>query len=177
MTDVDSEALVHLMRSRRSVRRFTSEPVSAEDEARLLEAAVWAPNGGNAQPWLFVRVRSPERRARLAAAALRQRFVASAPLVIVVCADLARAEQAYGERGMSLYCLQDTAAATQNLLLAAHASGLGACWVGAFDERQVAATLELEPHLRPVAVVAIGVPAETPRSPGRRPVRSVSLER
>jgi nitroreductase len=168
------EELLELLASRRSVRRFASGPLAPELEQRLLEAACSAPSAGNVQPWLFVRVRAAEARAALCAAALSQRFVTEAPLCIVVCADLRRAEQAYGERGLSLYCLQDTAAATQNLLLAAHALGLGACWVGAFRERDVRRALELPEHLRPVALVPIGLPVEEPSSPGRRPLEEVS---
>jgi nitroreductase len=173
-TRSDGERLLELIGSRHSVRRFSSTPITAETEQRLLAAACAAPSAGNGQPWFFVRVRSAELRARLCVAALSQRLVVEAPLCVVVCADERRALQAYGERGVSLYCLQDTAAATENLLLAAHALGLGACWVGAFRERDVAALLELPEHLRPVAIVPIGVPDEEPSSPGRRPLDEVS---
>jgi len=173
----DSDLLLSVIRGRRSIRRFTGEPLPAGAEQQLLEAMVWAPTGGNAQPWHFVRVKSPELRRELAAAALNQRFIAEAPLVMVICVDVPRAERAYGARGVSLYCLQDTAAATQNLLLMAHALGLGSCWVGAFDERRVARVLQLGAALRPVALVPMGVPAQQPRAPGRRPVTEISEER
>lgn len=166
--------LLELIRTRRSVRRFQSTPIRPEDEERLLEAAVWAPTAGNAQPWFFERVHEPATKQRLCAAALNQRFIAEAPLVVVVCADLTRAVRAYGERGASLYCLQDTAAATQNLLLAAHAMGLACCWVGAFQEAEVAKILGLDDHLRPVAIVAVGEPAEDPAPPGRLATQRVS---
>ena len=78
---------------------------------------------------------------------------------------------------MDLYCLQDVAAAVQNLLLLAHADGLGACWVGAFRERDVARVLTLPRHLRPVALVAVGVPAESPAPPQRRPPAEVTSRR
>jgi nitroreductase len=163
-----------LLASRRSIRRFRDEPVDESTARRLVLAACAAPSAGNAQPWAFVRVRARSLREALALAASSQRLVSEAPLTIVVCADLERARRAYGERGVSLYCLQDTAAATQNLLLAAHALGLGACWVGAFSEREVARVLGLASALRPVAIVAIGWPAEQPRGPGRRPIEEVS---
>ena len=173
-SQADGEMLLELIGSRHSVRRFSSEPVTAETEQRLLAAACAAPSAGNGQPWFFVRVRSAELRARLCVAALSQRLLVEAPLCVVVCVDQRRAQQAYGERGVSLYSLQDTAAATENLLLAAHALGLGACWVGAFREQEVAALLELPEHLRPVAIVPIGVPDEEPSPPGRRPLGEVS---
>lgn len=146
---------------RRSIRAYESDrPVSQEVIRQLLEAAIRAPSAGNRQPWHFVVVRDGATRARLASAAYGQHFVAQAPVVIVVCADPGRSAARYGARGRELYCLQDTAAATENLLLAVVALGLGACWVGAFDERAAASTLRLEPHLRPVALIPIGYPAE-----------------
>jgi nitroreductase len=169
-----ADRFLELARTRRSVRQFSSEPVGPELERRLLEAARWAPSAGNAQPWIFLRVRSSELKGKLAEAARGQRFVAQAPLVVVVCVDRRRAEQAYGQRGLELYSLQDTAAATQNLLLAAHAHGLGACWVGAFREADVVAALALPAHHRPVAIIPIGVPAGRPSGPGRRELADVA---
>ncbi|MBI4703115.1 MAG: nitroreductase family protein [Deltaproteobacteria bacterium] len=174
MPEHDPAHLLDLIRSRRSVRRFRPDPLPDGAAERLLAAMVLAPSAGNAQPWHFVCIAEPRLRQELAAAALRQRFVADAPLVVVVCVDEARAARAYGERGVSLYCLQDTAAAIQNMLLVAHAMGLGTCWVGAFDEQAVAQVLELRDGLRPVALVPVGVPAERPRMPPRRPVGEVS---
>jgi nitroreductase len=177
MSHVDVEDLLSLLRSRRSVRRFSPDPLPLAAEERLATALVWAPSAGNAQPWHFVRVGDEQTRRQLAQAALGQRFIAEAPLVVVACVDLERAHQAYGERGVSLYCLQDVAAALQNLLLTAHALGLGACWVGAFHEQDVTRALALPHHLRPVALVPVGVPAETPSPPVRRPVAEVTSER
>jgi nitroreductase len=170
----DIHDLLALIRSRRSVRKFKDAPLPEGAEQHVLDAAIWAPSGGNAQPWHFVLVRDDEIKRKLCAAALSQRFVEQAPLVVVVCADLERAHKAYRDRGVQLYCLQDTAAATQNMLLAAHALGLGACWIGAFREKSVVEALALADHLRPVALVAIGVPDEEPRVPPRRAVGEVS---
>ncbi len=98
----------------------------------------------------------------LAAAAYGQEFIAVAPVAIVVCADAEQSAQRYGQRGRDLYCLQDTAAAVEHILLAAVASGLGACWVGAFDERRAARVLNLPHRHRPVAILPIGKPAGEP---------------
>ncbi|RLF23588.1 MAG: nitroreductase family protein, partial [Thermoprotei archaeon] len=106
-------------------------------------------------------------------AALGQMWIAEAPVVVVVCANIPRTAWRYGERGRSLYCLQDTAAAIQNMLLAAHALGYGTCWVGAFDEEEVSRILGLPDHVRPVAIVPIGKPAESPIPPPRRPLDEV----
>ncbi len=174
MSHVDT--VLSLIRTRRSVRKFTSDPLPEGCEQMLLEAFRWAPSGGNAQPWHVRGVRGDELKQRLCQASLSQQAVAQAPVVYVVCADLDRAFKAYKQRGVELYCLQDTAAAIQNLLLAAHAMGLGACWIGAFRERSVVEILQLPEHLRPIALVAVGVPAEDPRVPPRRSLGEVFSE-
>lgn len=160
---------------RRSIRRFEpGREVPPELVEKLLTAATLAPSAGNAQPWRFIVVLSPGLKGELARAALGQAFIAQAPVVLVVCADLERARRAYGERGESLYCLQDTAAATQNILLTATELGLGTCWVGAFDEGEVARLLGLPSSLRPVALIPVGYPAEEPPPRPRRPLPEVT---
>lgn len=155
------------------MRRYDSRrPLDDALIQRLLEAATLAPSAGNLQSWHFVVVRQAQLRADLARAA-GQRFVGLAPVIVVVCADLARIGPYYGLRGRELYCLQDTAAAVENLLLAATALGLGACWVGAFAEGEVSRLLELPRHLRPVALVPVGFPQTVPRMPRRRPLTEV----
>jgi len=114
-------------------------------------------------------------RAELAQAAGGQSFVAEAPVVIVVCADPARSAQRYRERGRTLYTYQDTAAATQNLLLAATDLGLGACWVGAFDTEGVSRALALPDGLIPVAMVPVGFPLQpSQRTTTRRDLSEVT---
>jgi nitroreductase len=154
---------------RRSVRRYDpGVDVSPEEVERLLEAAVRAPSAGNRQPWHFYVVRDPARRRALAAAAFGQDFVAQAPLAIVVCADAEQSAGRYGQRGRELYCLQDTAAAIEHILLAAVALGLGGCWVGAFDEQAASRSLSLPRRHRPVAILPIGKPAARPAGRTRR---------
>ena len=159
--------LFEVIEARRSIRRF--EPgveVPAEAVERLLRAAVMAPTGGNRQPWHFYVVRDAELRQGLMAAAYGQGFVGQAPVAIVVCADADKSGERYGPRGRELYCLQDTAAAVEHILLGAVALGFGGCWVGAFDEGAAARALGLPGNHRPVAIVPIGKPAE---APARRP--------
>ncbi|MEW6174048.1 MAG: nitroreductase family protein [Bacillota bacterium] len=161
--------IISVIGQRCSIRKFTKEPVAREVIENLLEAARWAPSGGNLQPWFFYVVTDEKQRQCLAAAALNQAFIAKAPVVIVVCAEPSRSAQLYGERGRHLYCLQDTAAAAQNILLAATAYGLGSCWVGAFDENQIRLCLGIPAEFRPVALIPIGYPAFRPeKRPGRR---------
>ena len=164
-------------RQRFSCREFLPDPVPREFIEAMLEAAVWAPNGGNLQPWRFVVVLSPAHRRALAHAAYGQSFVAAAPAVIVICAVPEESARHYGQRGRELYCLQDTAAATENLLLAATQLGLGSCWVGAFDERAVARGLDLPDGWRPVAMIPVGFPAEEAGRRSRRPLAEVTVWR
>jgi len=151
------------LEGRHSVRNFDKDrDVSPGVVTRLLEAAIRAPSAGNCQPWFFFVVRNQEVKRALAHAALGQWFLSEAPVVIVVCTEPERSALRYGERGRHLYSLQDTAAAIENTLLAAVASGLGACWVGAFNEEEASVALDLPSHLRPVAIVPIGYPAGRP---------------
>lgn len=161
------------IKQRRSIRAYTSENVSEEEVEKLIDAARWAPSAGDIQPWEFVIVRDAEIKRKLAAAALDQTFIEEAPVVIVVCADEAQSSQGYGYRGVTLYCIQDTAAAIQNILLAAHALGLGTCWIGAFREELVKRTLKTPLNVRPVAIIPVGHAAEKPRTPLRKPIREI----
>lgn len=161
------------IKERRSVRSFRDEAVKEEDLREILDAARWAPSAGNMQPLELVVVKDQEVKQRLARAALGQSFVAEAPVVIVVCANVARTSSRYGQRGAGLYIIQDTAAATQNIHLAARALGYGTCWVGAFDDEGVAEAIEAPEGIRPVAMVPIGRPAEEPKPTQRRPLDEI----
>ena len=158
---------------RRSIRAYTSDPVPEEDLKRILEAAIAAPSAGNRQPWEFVVVRDQEQKRKLADAALGQSFIEEAPVAIVVCANFPRTARVYGERARRLYCIQDTAAAVQNIHLAAYALGYGTCWVGAFDDERVAEVIGCPKDRRPVAIIPIGKPAEKPSATPRLPLNKV----
>jgi len=158
-----------VLESRSSTREFTTEDVPEETVNTLLSSAVKAPTAGNLQPWRFVVVRDPGVKRRLSDVALKQPYVAEAPVVIVVCADLEASAHGYGSRGENLYAIQDTAAAVENILLSAVAEGMGACWVGAFDEQKAKAVLGLPQSIRPVAMVPVGKPAGPRRRAGREP--------
>lgn len=161
------------IKGRRSVRAFTNEPVSDEEVTQLIDAARWAPSAGNIQPWEFVVVRDTEIKRGLSAAALDQTFIEEASVVIVVCANQMRSGRGYGSRGVNLYCLQDTAAATQNMLLAAQALRLATCWVGAFNEEEARKVLKIPNGIRPVAIIPVGHPAEKPMARSRRPLSDI----
>lgn len=133
-----------------------------------------APSAGNRQPWHFWIVRNEQVKETLSEAAWNQSFIVEAPVVIVVCVEPERSASTHGTRGRNLYCLQDTAAATLNILLMATGLGLGSCWVGAFDEDRVARGLDLPSSLRPVAMVPLGYPADANEArTDRRPLAEV----
>ncbi len=158
---------------RRSVRHFDSRlTVKDEDIRALLLAAISAPTAGNIQPWRFTVVKSAKAKERLAAA-LHQRWATAAPVVIVVSVDPRPCAARYGARGEHLYSIQDTAAATENILLAAVDRGLASCWIGAFDERAVAEAIGVSEPVTPVAVLPIGYSAESAGKPARRPLDEV----
>jgi nitroreductase len=144
--------------SRQSVREYDKKDIPNELLGQLLEAAIHAPSAGNLQPWEFIVVKDKKTKSELANAALRQKHVEEAPVVIVVCADVEKISDKYGERGKNLYCIQDTAAAIENILLSATSLGLGTCWIGAFEEDKVRTMLNIPDKLRCVALITVGFP-------------------
>ena len=193
------------MAARRSIRRYAPEEVPRAALERLLQAAVSAPSAHNRQPWRFVVLRAAGSKAALARAMgarlaedrrrdgddadLVARDVArsfaritGAPLVLVVCAATAEMD-AYPDRARAeaefLMAVQSVAMAAQNLLLAAHAEGLAACWMCAplFCGALVAELLALPGDWRPQGLITLGRPADPGRERGRKPLGEVVIER
>ncbi|GAA1615408.1 NADPH-dependent oxidoreductase [Catellatospora bangladeshensis] len=166
---VHSEVL-SLQLAHRSVRRFGPREVTDDELTALIAAAQSAPTSSNLQPWSVVAVRDPDRKARLAALAAGQAFIAQAPLFLVWVADLGRAsrlaERANTRAGAVDYLettvigFVDTALAAQNAVLAAQSLGLGSVFVGAIRNRpeEVAAELRLPPHTVAAFGLAVGTP-------------------
>ncbi len=167
--------VIDAIKERRSIRKFEKRDIPDATIGRLLESAHLAPSAGNLEPWKFVVVKQDELKEKLSQAAYSQESLSSAPVCIVVCAEPGRSAAKYGERGANLYCLQDTAAAVENILLTATGYGLGSCWVGAFNEEEVQEDLGLDPGLRPVAMIPVGYPASEVDEIPRRPVDEVTL--
>jgi nitroreductase len=159
---------------RRSVRHYNNKlAVSDADIRELLLAASSAPTAGNIQPWRFFVLRSLEARERLASV-LGQKWATAAPVVIVVCVDPRPCTARYGDRGERLYAIQDTAAAVENILLAAVSKGLASCWIGAFDTASVASAIGASGPITPVAILPVGYSAESAGKPARRPLDEVT---
>ncbi len=155
--------LADAISARRSVRQFKSDDVGEEVVKKIILAGIAAPSAGNGQSWHFFVVRDEKARHALAVDAGHQHFIHQAPVVIVVCADLDRAERNYGSRGREVYALQETAAAVENMLLTIASEGLGSCWIGAFDEKKASEILKLPKNIRPLAMLPVGVPNEPPK--------------
>ena len=170
---VNSVDIFDIITKRRSIRTYERQELPQDTVEKLLEAARWAPSAGNVQPWAFVVASSQKTKQALAIAAYGQKDLEEASIVIVVCADEKRAAESYGVRGKTLYCVQDTAAAIQNILLSAYSLGLGSCWIGAFKEGAVKVVIRAPKEMRPIALIPIGYPNETPSARSRRPISEI----
>lgn len=161
-TASDAEAVLETIRTRTSVRAYADRPVGADTVEMLLRAAMAAPSARNRQPWAFVVVDDKALLRELADSLPYAKMTASAPLAIVVCGDMTLGENAAGRD----WWVQDASAATENLLLAAHALGLGAVWTGAYPYpdrvRAVRNVLRLPGSIIPLNVIPVGYPGEQP---------------
>ena len=153
------------IRTRRSIRRYRPDPVPAEDVTRILEAGRWAPSASNSQPWSFVVVSDPQQKRQLTRCFAFGWFMDEAPLAIVISVD----------PGASTCPVQDGSLAAQNMMLAAHALGLGTCWVnpGLHDDR-ARELLGLPAHHRLICALSLGYPAESPTKL-RKPLEDVAF--
>lgn len=158
---------------RRSIRTYKKQDLPQGIVEKLLEAARQAPSAGNVQPWEFVVASTQKTKMDISQAAFGQKYLREASVVIVVCADEKRAVESYGDRGKTLYCLQDTAAAIQNILLTACSLGLGSCWIGIFKEDEIRKVINAPKDMRPVALIPVGYPNESPDARPRRPLGEV----
>ena len=143
--------------SRRSIRRYTAEPVPKEVIIELLEAAMSAPSASNEQPWQFVIIDDRRILDEIPKFHPYAHMLKEASWTIAVCGDL-------NLEMMSGYWIQDCSAATQNILIAANARGLGAVWLGVYPHEERAKTVQkllgLPEHVIPLCFISIGYPAE-----------------
>jgi nitroreductase len=158
--------VVKAIEERHSVRGFTEEDVPVDIITEMLRLGNLAPSAGNLQARDFIVVRDKEMKKKLSKAAFGQRFVEEAPVVVVVCSNKNRIKN-YGVRGENLYVIQDTAVAVENMMLFLVSEGFGSCWVGAFDEKEAARLMELPDCATAVAMIPIGRPKESGRTPPR----------
>jgi nitroreductase len=162
-----------VLQARHSIRAYKSRAVGPEELQQVLEAVNGAPSAGNLQAFEVYMVCDDTRKKQLVQAAGDQEFLAQAPVILVFCAHAALSRTKYEERGAQLYCLQDATIACSFAMLAATALGLSSVWVGAYDEEQAREIIGAPRDQRPVAILPIGYPAETPRIRSRRGVQDL----
>jgi len=169
------------IKTRRSIRKFSDQPVEPEKLQAVLEAVQQAPSWSNKQCWSLVVVQDQEARARISELSFVESFfatygyktnpaqkgLAQAPIVLVACADPQQSGDLRGEQ----YYMADLGIATQNLMLAAHDQGLGSVFVGVFDEEQLKSLLGIPAQIRVVGLFPLGYPAtEVKSGPPRKPL-------
>lgn len=156
-TSTGGNAAIENIMSRASVRTYTAEPVDTADITTMLRAGMAAPTAMNRQPWVFVVITDADRRAALASELPYCKMAGTAPLLIAVCGDRAKFIEDAPE-----YWVQDCSAATENILLAAHALGLGAVWTGVYPVQErvelVSEALGLPEDIIPLNIICIGHP-------------------
>jgi len=158
---MSSDYKLHFIHGRRSVRVYSPGEIAVETVTQVLQAAMAAPSAMTKDPWRFIIVRRQESLGALADALPGGKMLKTATLAIVVCGDL---DVAF-ERQIS-FLLQDCSAAMENLLLAAHVLGLGACWVGVHPNENAVRALKdmfgLPARVVPMAAASLGLPGEEP---------------
>ncbi|MDD9953678.1 MAG: nitroreductase family protein [Candidatus Woesearchaeota archaeon] len=170
------EDIFPLMASRRTCKRFSSQPVETDKVFQIVEAGSLAPNSGNLQNWSFILVTDTDKIRGLYESCLQQEPFLTAMNAIIISADVQHAQRMYGPRGKRVYIQQDAAAAMTNMGLAAEALGLGSCWIGGFDEDAVISMFGIPEHrYRPLAVLLLGYPQEgwAPDSKEQKPLKDL----
>jgi nitroreductase len=145
---------MEVVKKRRSIRRYKSDPISGKDLKTILEAARLAPSWGNRQCWQYVIVTDQSIKEKLAGE--ERKWISEAPAVIVACANT---RESGHKPGMDYYML-DIGISLEHLILAATNLGLGTCWIGAFDEKQAKEALGVPDDIRVVAFTPLGYPVE-----------------
>lgn len=157
------QAVLDNIATRTSIRDYDGRPVEKAKIEKMLRAAMAAPTAMNKQPWHFVVVDQRATLDALSEANPHAKMIKKASLVIVVCGDMDKTIEGGGRD----FWIQDASAATENLLLAAHAMGLGAVWTGAYPAvdrcKAIAEVLSLPDNIVPLCMVVIGYPAESPQ--------------
>lgn len=160
--------------SRYSTRKFLEKEVSTEMLAKIFEFARLAPSSGNTQCWKFIIVTDKDKKEKIAKACLDQVWVASAPVLVVVCNQYSKVISLYGKLG-DVFSVQDCAIISSYIQLLAVDHGLGSCWVGAFDGETVRNILQIPDDVNPDVILALGYPAEENYTRNRSEIEYLSF--
>ena len=169
--------------TRRSVRRYKPDPVPNELINKLIDAARWAPTGGNLQSWLFYVIKNKQMINDIVnttyigfdkVTGRPQKWIGSAPVIIVIGADTKQHKARYGRMGSERGTIFEIGACIENILLGATALGLGSCWVVGFDETELAQLVKLPKGVKLLSLVTIGYPQKVPSPPPRFSVEEIT---
>lgn len=161
-----------VLKARRSTRKFTEEGVTSEQIMKLIDAAIAAPNACNMQSWHFYVVTDESVKRRLSETKTVADWATTAPVIFVVCTAAKALAARFGDKAENLFAVQDTAAAIENILLAAADMGLGGCFMGAFDNDKCREIVGVAEDHRIVAMVPVGHPAMILPARPRNPIES-----
>lgn len=168
----NAPSALDVIMSRTSIRSFTGDSVSQDQLETILKAGMAAPTAMNGQPWRFVVVTDKDKIASVFGAGPRSEMFTTAGAVIVVCGQTTSMGRPFGqpdapEQEMpNMFWFEDCSAAAENILLAAHALGLGAVWTAGYPAEEriapIAAALGMPGNVKPLCIIPVGVPAEDP---------------
>jgi nitroreductase len=187
--------LFEAIKSRRSIRRYKADPVDDKKINAILEAGRWAPSWGNSQCWRFVVIRDAKVKAALSASLMPLKLpdkeipnpgaaaINTVPVVIAVCAEMGKSgcKPVGGSDGQYVtdkgdWFMFDTALAVQNMVLAAHAQGLGTVIMGLFDAAKAEKAINVPKGYRIVAVFPVGVPEQEGKAPPRKELAEIVIK-
>jgi nitroreductase len=164
-----------VVKRRKMIREYDSDRQQIPDRivTNVIKNAHRAPSAGHTQVQEFIIVKDVSTKKKLRKAAVNQEYVEKAPLLIVVCSNTSRSVGRYGSRGREFYSIIDGTFASMLILLSAVNEGIGACFVGAFEDNKVSEILELPKDVRPIGIICIGYPAEKPEKLKRIDVKAL----
>lgn len=164
---------IKCINTRRSIRKYKKEKIPAKIIKQLIIAGMNAPSSFNSQPWVFITIIKKETMEKIASVkSQRSQFLKTAPLLIGCCFDELKSKS-------PAHDLENVAVAVENILLAAHALGLGACYIGGFDpkypeiEKSISKALKLPKNIKIVCLISIGYPDELPKKKNMRKISEV----
>ena len=158
--------------TRRSIRKYKNKKIPASTIKKIITAASNAPSAYNSQPWVFVMIEKQETKKLIVTAKGGSDFITTAPVIIACCYDETKSKDKY-------HNIENVSLASQNILLASHALGLGACYLGAFDpenksvEESISREIKLPSHVHLVCLISIGYPDELPKKKLMRPLSEI----
>jgi nitroreductase len=186
--------LFEAIKNRRSIRKYKADPVDDNKINAIMEAGRWAPSWANTQCWKFVVVRDAEIKAKLTDTLnpikLPDREIPNpatnalktVPVIICVCAEMGKSGSKSGPDGMEYvtdkgdWFMFDTALAVQNMVLAAHAQGLGTVIIGAFDAKKAEQVINVPEGYRIVTLFPVGVPEQAGKAPLRKELADIAFK-